>query len=76
MRDPVDRLYSMYKQLRYRGWLAAETFEQTLSVWPSMAEGNRYASHLKAWFDHFGRENVLVTMYDELRADPQHIWIE
>jgi hypothetical protein len=25
----------------------------------------------KTWFDLFGRENVLVTMYDELRAQPQ-----
>jgi hypothetical protein len=36
-----------------------------------MAGGNRYAFHLKAWFDTFGRENVLVTLYDELRAEPQ-----
>jgi len=36
-----------------------------------MAKGNRYAAHLKGWFDTFGRENVLVTIYDELRSDPQ-----
>ena len=71
MRDPVDRLYSMYKELRYAGMAGRGDFEQTLSVWPSMAKGNRYASHLKGWFDHFGRENVLVTMYDEMRSDPQ-----
>lgn len=38
---------------------------------PNLGSGNRYASHLKKWFDLFGRENVLVTMYDELRAEPQ-----
>src|SRR5260370_3400152 len=26
---------------------------------------------MKIWFDTFGRENVLVTIYDELRAEPQ-----
>jgi sulfotransferase family protein len=70
-RDPVDRLYSMYKLLRYTGAAPRGTLEKTLSVWPSMAAGNRYAFHLKAWFENFGRENVLVTMYDELRNDPQ-----
>jgi hypothetical protein len=71
MRDPVDRLYSMYKVLRYSADARRGSFEQTLSVWPSMAKGNRYAAHLKGWFDLFGRENVLVTMYDEMRSDPQ-----
>ena len=72
MRDPVDRLYSVYKTLRHSAHARRGTFEQTLNVWPSMAKGNRYASHLKGWFDTFGRENVLVTIYDELRSDPQN----
>ena len=71
MRDPVDRLYSMYKLLRHSGSARRGTFEETLNGWPSMAGGNRYALHLKAWFESFGRENVLVTMYDELRSEPQ-----
>lgn len=71
MRDPVDRLYSMYKALRYSADARRGTFEQTLAVWPSMAKGNRYAAHYKLWFDNFGRENVLITRYDELRSDPQ-----
>jgi Sulfotransferase domain len=71
MRDPVDRLYSVYKTLRHSALARRGTFEQTLNVWPSMAKGNRYASHLKGWFDTFGRENVMVTIYDELRSDPQ-----
>jgi hypothetical protein len=71
MRDPVDRLYSMYKALRYSAEARRGTFEQALNAWPSMAKGNRYASNLKNWYDNFGRENVLVTMYEELRTDQQ-----
>ncbi len=71
MRDPVDRLYSMYKLLRYTAAARRGTFEETLNAWPLMASGNHYARHLKGWFDTFGKENVLVTMYDELRSDPQ-----
>jgi hypothetical protein len=71
MRDPVDRLYSLYKQLRHTAAAGRGTLEETLAVWPSMAGDNKYASNLKEWFETFGRENVLVTFYDELRAEPQ-----
>ncbi len=71
MRDPVDRLYSMYKLWRHIGAVRHGTLEENFNAFPSMARGNRYAFHLKGWFETFGRENVLVTMYDELRADPQ-----
>jgi hypothetical protein len=69
-RNPVDRIYSAYKMARHYGWHGG-TLDQVLKVYPELGGGNRYASHLKTWFDLFGRENVLVTMYDELRADPQ-----
>ncbi|HEY6395737.1 MAG TPA: sulfotransferase domain-containing protein, partial [Candidatus Binataceae bacterium] len=47
------------------------SFDEVLKSRPNLGSGNQYASHLKTWFDLFGRENVLVTMYDELRAQPQ-----
>jgi hypothetical protein len=71
MRDPVDRLYSKYKLIRHSAGARSGTLEETLIAWPSMGSGNRYAFHLKKCFEHFGRENVLVTIYDELRAQPQ-----
>src|SRR5258707_9917828 len=71
MRDPVDRLYSMYKLLRHTAAARRGTLEETLKAWPSMASGNRYARHLQGWLDTFGSENVLVMMYDELRSNPQ-----
>jgi hypothetical protein len=71
MRDPVDRIYSVYKLLRRYGWVRSGTFDEILNTWPNLGAGNRYAEHLKAWFESFGRENVLVTIYDELRADQQ-----
>jgi hypothetical protein len=71
MRDPVDRLYSKFKLIRHSAGARSGTLEETLKVWPSMGNGNRYAFHLKEWFETFGRENVLVTIYDELRAEPQ-----
>jgi len=46
------------------------SFEEVLKSRPNLGE-NRYALFLNKWFETFGRENVLVTMYDELRAEPQ-----
>ncbi len=71
MRNPVDRIYSVYKLLRHYGWVRSGTFDEVLNAWPQLAGGNRYAPHLEAWFESLGRENVLVTMYDELRDEPQ-----
>jgi hypothetical protein len=71
MRNPVDRIYSVYKLMRHYGWVRRGTLDEVLASRPDLGGGNRYASHLKTWFSTFGRENVLVTMYDELRDQPQ-----
>jgi Sulfotransferase domain len=70
IRDPVDHAYSAYKLLRRYVW-ARGSFEEVLASRPHMTRGNRYAAHLRRWFDQCGRENMLVTWYDDLRADPQ-----
>src|SRR5208337_2298687 len=71
MRNPVDRIYSVYKLMRHYGWVRRGTLDEVLQSRPNLGGGNRYAAHLQTWFDTFGRENVLVTMYDELRDQPQ-----
>jgi sulfotransferase family protein len=71
MRNPVDRIYSVYKLMRHYGWVRRGTLDEVLRVRPNLGGGNRYAEHLRTWFVNFGRDNVLVTMYDELRDDPQ-----
>ena len=70
LRDPVDHAFSAYKLVVHFAW-AHGSFDEVLKSRPGLGSGNQYASHLKTWFDLFGRENVLITMYDELRAQPQ-----
>ena len=67
MRDPVDRAYSYYKNLRRFGYTRAN-FEDWL---PEIPGGNRYASYLRLWQERFGKEQVMVTFYDDLVTDPQ-----
>ncbi len=70
VRDPVDRAYSFYRLLRRHAWTKV-SFEEAVHKHREIAEQNRYAFHLRRWYDTFGRDAVLVALYDDLEADPQ-----
>lgn len=69
-RDPVHRAYSHYKLLR-RLALTSDTFDGALAVGGENWESNRYGFYLRKWWAGFGRERVLVTIFDDLIWDPQ-----
>jgi hypothetical protein len=69
-RDPVDRLVSLYRIKRAYG-LVPWNFEQALIHDAEFLETSRYSANLKAWHAMFGNENVLATIYDDLRSNPQ-----
>ncbi len=70
LRNPVDLTFSVYKMNTHYAWTRG-SFDEVLKSRPDLGGWSRYATRFKKWFETFGRENVLVTMYDELRADPQ-----
>jgi hypothetical protein len=69
-RDPVERAYSNYRLLRRLVSTKAD-FAQAATTRGDLLESSRYGTHLAEWFDTFGRERVLVLIYDDLEADPQ-----
>jgi sulfotransferase family protein len=69
LRDPVTRLYSLYKLKRAEGTLSC-SFEDALERDFEMVESNRYESHLREWMKSFGTNKVLVLIYEELILDP------
>lgn len=69
-REPVERAYSHYKLMRHNVWTRA-SFEEVVTSSREIAEMNRYAFNLAGWQRTFGRENVLVSLYDDLESDPQ-----
>ncbi|HUO05420.1 MAG TPA: sulfotransferase domain-containing protein [Candidatus Binataceae bacterium] len=71
IRDPVERAYSHYKMLRYFGYVKPVSFEQALTMHTRAVEDSRYAFYLVMWQQKFGKENVLITFYDDLRDNPQ-----
>src|ERR1051326_6340840 len=68
-RDPVDRLYSLYKIKRSYGFYKW-TFDKALVRDSELVESGRYAFHLREWQRIFGRDNVLPVFYEDLRNSP------
>jgi hypothetical protein len=69
-REPVERAYSHYKLMRHNVWTRA-SFEEVVNRSREIAEMNQYALNLRGWQQTFGRDNVLVCLYDDLEHDPQ-----
>ncbi|MFY9559311.1 MAG: sulfotransferase [Terriglobales bacterium] len=69
-RNPVERVMSLYK-LKCAYGLIPWTFEQAMVRDPEMLESSRYATKLKAWQRALGKDQVLATVYDDLRDEPQ-----
>src|SRR5262249_51772332 len=69
-REPVDRAYSHYKLMRHNVWTRA-SFEDVVEQSQEIAEMNQYALNLSGWQQTFGRDNVLICLYDDLERYPQ-----
>jgi len=70
LRDPVDRLYSLYILMRQYGWTHLD-FEAALEKHPEMMHSSLFATHVSAWFQLFGRKNVLIMFHEDLKSNPE-----
>ena len=79
LREPADRAYSGYLHalrdgdeiLSFADALAAEP-QRTADGWwwgYHYRKVGNYAEQVQAYLDAFGRENVLITLYDDFRTD-------
>lgn len=69
-RNPVDRVVSLYRLKRAYGWISWN-LDEALTRDPELMESSRYMAHLKEWITTFGASQVLVTVHDDIQADPQ-----
>lgn len=69
LREPVDRAFSAYLNLRRVG-LFNGTFEQALVALPNLVDHGYYFRHLEPYVRDFGRERIFVAIFDDLVADP------
>jgi len=70
LRDPVDRVISLYRLRRAYGMIPW-SLEQAVLQDSELLESGKYATHLKGWQRAIGKQQVLVTFYDDLRDRPQ-----
>ena len=69
-RSPVERILSLYRLKSAYGFIPW-SFEDALVNDPELLESSRYSTHLKAWQNVLGRENVMPALFDDLQKRPQ-----
>ncbi|MBF6569729.1 MAG: sulfotransferase [Candidatus Binataceae bacterium] len=68
LRDPVKRLYSLYKMKVGDGTIRM-SFKDAVRRHPEMIESNRYEFYIRKWIGTFGEKQTLVIMQEELLRD-------
>jgi hypothetical protein len=69
-REPVERAFSAYLDGIKNGQFDMP-FEEALKEIPSLIDRGRYATHLQPYLERFGREQIHIALFDDLKADPQ-----
>ena len=69
-RHPIERLLSLYRVKRAYGWIRWN-LEEAVAHDSELIESGKYATNLKAWQLAVGKSQILPTVYDDLREDPQ-----
>jgi hypothetical protein len=70
LREPVDRAFSDYLDLVKNGQFEGP-FSEALDRFPRLLDRGRYGTHLQRYLEHFPREQLHVSLFDDLRRDPQ-----
>lgn len=80
LRQPAERLYSRYLHLAREALLPTQHFEdlfdQSTKWWirPDLIPEGYYYKHLVRFYDHFPTENILVVLYDDLKASKESVF--
>lgn len=87
LRNPVDRMYSEFRNSLARGWEDV-TLEEALRLEPerlrspadeyhrelepkAYVKRGHYAQHLRRWYEHFPSERIFVGIFEEMEAEPR-----
>lgn len=75
LRNPVERAYSDFCMLYRRGTVREDPAayfspKRTSGASERFLTGGLYADHLKRFYDRFARDQILVSLVEEITADP------
>jgi len=69
LRNPIERILSLYLHMRRYGMIKYD-FKSALKKEPVLINSSLYYYHLSRWVDAFGKENVKILIFDDLKNDP------
>lgn len=71
LRNPVERSFSSYLHLIRNGYLRPGTsMRDAIRERPVLIESSKYYTHISRWLRYFGKKNVSILMYEDLKKDP------
>lgn len=71
LRNPADQVFSRYCYMVSRH-MYANSFEAVLKEKPSLIEDAFYFKHLKRFMECFGRNQILILIYDDLAMNARY----
>ncbi len=70
LRNPIDRAFSQYRNSIKAGEIdSSVTFKEACKKDSSIVEQGMYYEQVKRYFNTFGKENVLVLIYEDIKED-------
>jgi hypothetical protein len=69
LREPVERSYSAYLNMRKNGWEIG-TFDEAVRADPTLLGHGQYGTHLSRFYEVFPKEQIYIGIFDDLRKDP------
>jgi hypothetical protein len=72
VRNPVDRALSQYMHMYERGY-TDYSLEEAIRHEPTIINNGRYYTQIKPFIDQFGRDNVLILDFDDLKKNIRSI---
>jgi len=69
LRNPVDRAFSHYL-FHYRNGEIEGSFENAIIQKPDLIKRGLYYHYLSNYLEYFQREQLLILLFDDLKADP------
>ncbi|SEJ20285.1 Sulfotransferase family protein [Sphingomonas sp. OV641] len=76
LRDPVDRAYSDYCMLYRRGTIRGgpeEYLNPATATFRRFLDNGLYGTHLRRWLSLFDRRQMLVFLFEDVRATPAQV---
>ncbi len=74
VRDPVQRTISNYQHSYMSGhFRAGTTLSEAVQIDPILIDGSCYARQIRAYWDVFGKESLLIIPTDQLHAEPAQV---